>query len=331
MIQYFGYGRQLMKKFRIGMDVGATKIKIGLFNDDMQPVDTLQILTDRGVGLDELRFQLKSYTGRLLDRNGLTTSDLEGIGAVFACRVDHKQGRLLDTRYIMSISEQPMRELLEQTLGVKVYIDNDANAAALAEHALGAGVGHDDMVYVNLSTGIGGSIIINGRLHRGMNGLAGEVGHMLISDSTGYPCACGVSGCVESIASGANMARYVIDRIKEGEDSAILDYAGTFSQIDMVAVGKAYNAGDALATEVVHRGAEYLGRMFHSLNQLLDINVFVCGGGVTKLGPRFIQRITETYDRLNLLNRQYPAKFLRANFSDQAGMYGAALLVPTER
>ena len=319
-----------MKKYRIGMDVGATRIKIGLFSDDMQPVDSIQILTDRRAALNELLAQLKGYIGRLLAKHALTTGDLSGIGAVFACRVDHQEGRLLETQYIMSIADQPMRELLERELGVKVYIDNDANAAALAEHTLGAGVGHDDLIYVNLSTGIGGSIIVNGKLFRGSHGLAGEVGHMLISDSTGYPCACGISGCVESISSGANMARYAADRIMEGEDSSILDYAGTSSQIDMIAVGKALRSGDALAQEVVNRGAEYLGRMFHSLNQVLDINVFVYGGGVSKLGEGFIGRIQEVYNQLNLLNRRYPAIFLPAKFSNQAAMYGAALLIPAD-
>ena len=319
-----------MKKFRIGMDVGATSIKIGLFSSDMQPVDSIQILTDRGAALNELLAQLKSYIGRLLAKNNLTITDLSGVGAVFACRVNHQAGCLLETKYIMSISDQPMRELLEKELGVSVYIDNDANAAALAEHTLGAGVGHDDLIYVNLSTGIGGSIIVNGKLFRGTHGLAGEVGHMLISDSTGYPCACGISGCVESISSGANMARYAADRIMEGEDSSILDYAGTTSQIDMIAVSKALRSGDALAQEVVNRGAEYLGRMFHSLNQVLDINVFVYGGGVSKLGERFIGRIQDVYNQLNLLNRRYPALFLPAKFSNQAAMYGAALLVPSE-
>ena len=319
-----------MKKYRIGMDVGATSIKIGLFSDDMQPVDSIQILTDRRAALNELLAQLKGYIGRLLAKHALTTGDLSGIGAVFACRVDHQEGRLLETQYIMSIADQPMRELLERELGVKVYIDNDANAAALAEHTLGAGVGHDDLIYVNLSTGIGGSIIVNGKLFRGSHGLAGEVGHMLISDSTGYPCACGISGCVESISSGANMARYAADRIMEGEDSSILDYAGTSSQIDMIAVSKAMRSGDALAQEVVNRGAEYLGRMFHSLNQVLDINVFVYGGGVSKLGEGFIGRIQEVYNQLNLLNRRYPAIFLPAKFSNQAAMYGAALLIPAD-
>ena len=200
-------------------------------------------------------------------------------------------------------------------------------AAALAEHRLGAGVGCSDMIYVALATGIGGGLILNGKLYRGMHGMAGEIGHMFVSDSTGYPCSCGVTGCVQSISSGAQMAKYVTDRIKEGEDSSILNYAGTLSNIDMEAVGKALQGNDSLALEVVHRGAEYLGRMFHSLNQILDINVFIYGGGITKLGSRFIDRMIAAYRHYSLVDQRYPARFIPAKLQEKASVYGAALLL----
>ena len=123
------------------------------------------------------------------------------------------------------------------------------------------------------------------------------------------------------------MARYVTDRIKEGMDSRILDHAGTLSNIDMRAVGKALNQGDPLALEVVSRGAEYLGRMFHSLNMIFDINVFVYGGGVTKLGKKFIDRIIAAYRHYSLMDQRFPAQFLPEELGDDAGMIGAALLV----
>ena len=133
---------------------------------------------------------------------------------------------------------------------------------------------------------------------------------MFVSDSTGYPCGCGVSGCVESIASGLNMAKYAMERIHEGAESRILDHAGTVARIDMVAVGKALAEDDPLAIEVVERGAEYLGRMFQSLYQVFDINIFVYGGGVTKLGDRFIARIIAAYRRYSQMEYRYPAQFL---------------------
>jgi glucokinase len=195
---------------------------------------------------------------------------------------------------------------------------------------MGAGQGHEHLVYVTISTGIGGALILNGKLYRGMHGMAGEVGHMFISDMTGYPCSCGVTGCVESIASGKHMARYATDRIKEGMDSRILDHAGTMTNIDMVAVGRALAGGDSLAIEIVNRGAEYLGRMFHSLNMIFDINVFVIGGGVTQLGKKFMDRIVASYRHYSLMDQKYPARFLPAALGNDAGLIGAALLVPND-
>ena len=316
-----------MGKYRIGMAVGATNIKFGLFNENMELIDNLQTLTDPEIDLERLMDLLSRLTRNILAKNNLTMDDLAGVGASFPSYIDYERGLVLDTDYIMCLSNAPVRDMLEQRLGVKVYLDNDANAAALAEHQLGAGKGQDNMIYAALSTGIGGGLIINGKLYRGMHGMAGEIGHMFVSDSIGSPCLCGVTGCVQSISSGANMAKYVTDRIKEGEDSTILNYAGTLSNIDMEAVGKALKGNDPLALEVVNRGAEYLGRMFHSLNQVFDINVFVYGGGISKLGSRFIDRMIAAYRHYSLIDQRFPAKFIPAKFGDQSGLYGAALLL----
>ncbi len=316
-----------MKQYRIGIDVGATNIKIGLFDEEMDLKDYAQALTDQQASLEEIIDLMVALTRRLLSANGVTLGELEGMGAVFPSYIDYRKGIVLETSYIMALSNAPVRDLLEARLGVRVVLDNDANAAALAEHRLGAGVGCSDMIYVALATGIGGGLILNGKLYRGMHGMAGEIGHMFVSDSTGYPCSCGVTGCVQSISSGAQMAKYVTDRIKEGEDSSILNYAGTLSNIDMEAVGKALQGNDSLALEVVHRGAEYLGRMFHSLNQILDINVFIYGGGITKLGSRFIDRMIAAYRHYSLVDQRYPARFIPAKLQEKASVYGAALLL----
>ena len=319
-----------MMKYRVGIDVGATNMKIGLFDGDMNLLDMMQTLTDQEADLNRLMDFIEGSVRLLLTRNDLNPGDLEGVGAALPSYIDYEKGVALETSNIMSLSNAPVRELLRARLGVKVMLENDANAAALAEHTMGAGVNYDNMIYTALSTGIGGGLILNGRLYRGMHGMAGEIGHMFVSDSTGYPCSCGVTGCVQSISSGANMAKYATDRIKEGYDSSILNYAGTLSNIDMEAVGKALQSNDSLALEVVNRGAEYLGRMFHSLNQIFDINIFIYGGGVAKLGSRFIDRMIAAYRHHSLIDQHYPAKFIPAKFGDRAGMYGAALLLAQE-
>jgi len=319
-----------MHKYAIGINVGGTNIKVGLFDQDMNLVKHLQSLTDKELEADKMMDLLASMVRQLLAENNLTTADVRGVGAAFPSFIDQEKGIVVETTNIISLNDLPVRDMLQERLGLPVWLENNANAAALAEHAMGAGRGHDHMIYATISTGIGGALILNGKLYRGMHGMAGEIGHMFISDSTGYPCTCGVTGCVQSISSGAHMARYAMDRMKEGTDSRILDYAGTMSRVDMVDVSRALASGDSLALEVVDRGAEYLGRMFHSLNVIFDINVFVYGGGVTKLGKKFIDRIIASYRHYSLTDQKYPAQFLASELGDKADMVGAALLVPKD-
>ena len=315
-----------MKEYVVGIDVGGTRIQVGLFKGS-EIIAEKHFLTDKEIGATEMMDLLANQVRKLAAASGLTMEDIRGVGASFPSYIDYEKGMCVETSNIMSLNDQPVRDMLRERLGVPVYVDNDGNLAALAEHELGAGRGYDNLIYAELSTGIGGGLILNGKLYRGMHGMAGEIGHMLVSDSIGYPCGCGVIGCVQSISSGLYMARYAMDRIKEGEESRILDYAGTISNIDTLAVGRALNVNDPLALEVVNRGAEYLGRMFHNLNQIFDINVFVYGGGVTNLGHRFIDRMIAAYRHHSLMDQKYPAKFLAAELGHRASLVGAALLV----
>ena len=317
-----------MNNCAIGIDVGGTQIRIGLFDPDMRLLAERKLLVDKESTADELMHVLTGQVKSLLGQCDMALDDLRGIGAAFPGYVDFQHGVVLECSNIIGLNDQPVCDMLRERLGVPVYVDNDGNVAALAEHQLGAGRGCSDMIYATLATGIGGGLILNNQLYRGMHGMAGEIGHMFVSDSTGYPCGCGVIGCVQSISSGGFMARYAMDRIKEGEDSRILDYAGTMSGIDLIAVGRALQVNDPLALEVVNRGAEYLGRMFHSLNQIFDINIFVYGGGITNLGHRFTDRMIASFRHHSLMDQRFPARFIPAELGEHAGMIGAALLVP---
>ncbi|MBR1560795.1 MAG: ROK family protein [Clostridia bacterium] len=316
-----------MKSYVVGIDVGGTRTQLGLFDGENKIVAQKHFLTDKEIGAGELMDLLASQVKKLAAQAGLGTDDLRGVGAAFPSYVDYDRGVCVETSSIMALNDAPVRDMLHERLGLPVYVDNDGNLSALAEHELGAGRGFDNLIYAELSTGIGGGLILNGKLFRGMHGMAGEIGHMLVSDSIGYPCGCGVIGCVQSISSGYYMARYAMDRIKEGEESRILDYAGTISNIDTVAVGRALNASDPLALEVVDRGAEYLGRMFHNLNQIFDINVFVYGGGVTNLGRPFVDRMIAAYRHYSLRDQKFPAQFIPGALGSSASLIGAALQV----
>ncbi len=317
-----------MRKYAIGIDVGGTRIRIGLFDGNMQLVSEQKYLTDRDATANELMDFLAQKSRGLVGQAGVDMGEVRGVGAAFPSFMDMNRGVTLESSNLVQLNDQPVREMLGERFQLPVFVDNDGNVAALAEHRYGAGRGYDNLIYATLATGIGGGLILNGQLYRGIHGMAGEIGHMFVSDSTGYPCGCGVIGCVQSISSGVYMARYAMDRIKEGEESRILDFAGTLSNIDMVAVGRALQLNDPLALEVVNRGAEYLGRMFHSLNQIFDINIFVYGGGITNLGRRFTDRMIASYRHHSLIDQKYPAKFLPAELGERVEIIGAALLVP---
>ncbi len=316
-----------MKDYVVGIDVGGTRIQLGLFDRAYKSLAEKHFLTDKEIGAAEMMDLLAAQVRKLVAQAGLTLDDIRGVGAAFPSYIDYEKGVCVETSNIMSLNDQPVRDMLSERLGLPVYVDNDGNLSALAEHELGAGKGFDNLIYAELSTGIGGGLILNGKIYRGMHGMAGEIGHMLISDSIGYPCGCGVIGCVQSISSGLYMARYAMDRIKEGEESRILDYAGTISNIDTLAVGRALNVNDPLALEVVNRGAEYLGRMFHNLNQIFDINVFIYGGGVTNLGHRFVDRMIAAYRHHSLMDQKYPARFIPSALGGASSLIGAALQV----
>ncbi len=318
-----------MKKYVIGIEVGASRLQYGLFDDQMRMTHMIQRAADTEMNTADMMEYMEGHIRELIRVAGISLDDVRGIGAAFPSYIDFEHGAIIETPNIPAFNNAPVRDLMEKRLGVPIWLDNDANVAALAEHRLGAGRGHRDMIYVTVSSGVGGGLILNGELYRGIHGAAGEIGHMFVSDSTGYFCGCGVTGCVQSIASGNSMAEYAINRIQEGEESRILDYSGTLSRIDMLAVSRAFASGDRLAAEVLDRGAEYLGRMFHSLYQIFDINIFVYGGGVMKIGPQFVDRIVAAYKRYSSqMELRYPAQFLAAELGDNTGMIGAALLVP---
>ena len=185
-----------MNKCRIGIDVGATNIKVGLFDSEMNMIDHIQTLIDQDADINRLMDYIAALAKRIAAKNNIEVKDLLGVGAAFPCYMDYANGIALDACNIMALSNAPVRDMLSERLGVPVLVDNDANAAALGEHRMGAGMGHEHMIYAALATGIGGGLILNGKLYRGMHGMAGEIGHMFVSDSIGSPCLCGVTGCV---------------------------------------------------------------------------------------------------------------------------------------
>ncbi len=215
---------------------------------------------------------------------------------------------------------------LRGRFGMPVVAENDANNAALAEHRLGAAKGHDHAVIITQGTGIGGALIIGGRLLRGANGFAGEPGHMLV-DARGHVCACGNTGCWETVSSGAGLANISRELVAEGRAVRILELAGgDAALIRGEHVSAAMAEGDADAAEVLDRFAGWVAEGIGSLISLLDPGVVVLGGGLTVINQHFIADVRERVGATVVGGPYRPVVPIRAaQLGPEAGAIGAAI------
>jgi glucokinase len=218
----------------------------------------------------------------------------------------------------------PLRDMVRQRYGIDAFLVNDANAAALGEHRFGAGKGLSSLVMLTLGTGIGGGIIIDSRMYAGACGAAGEVGHMVI-DINGPLCGCGRKGCLEAMASGTAVARDTIERLRQGEKSALPEMVrGKLEDITAERVGEAARQGDALARDVLFRAGTYLGVGLANLINLFNPEMIVLGGGMANLGDLFLDPARKV-----AMTQAFPisvraVRIVTAELGERAGVYGAA-------
>ncbi|MDL2319315.1 ROK family protein, partial [Eubacteriales bacterium OttesenSCG-928-A19] len=304
---------------RIGVDFGGTKIAYGLYDEGMRLLDRGRVRTEVDAApTDVIDSMARDITG-LVARAGRAMSEVVGVGVGFPSHIDFDGGRVIIATNLPVWEDVPLRDLLSARLSLPVWVDNDTNTAALAEHRLGAGQGARHMAYMTISTGIGCGFIINGDMYRGTHGFAGELGQIFVSDTHGYGNERMNPGVIQSIASGPRLARMARERIAGGRESRILHHAGTPDAIDCEHIGLALAEDDALATEIVDFAAHYLGRTLCSLYELMDLGVIVYGGGVTKLGPRLTGGMIDAFYALSHGARKRPVDFRPAALGDDAG------------
>jgi glucokinase len=315
-----------MKKYTIGIDVGGTKIAYGLFDEALNLLDKRVTKTNQASKPEEMLDDMSSVCKALLKSNALTMEDVKGVGAGFPCHIDYENGYVITGSNLPTWKNVPVRQLFSERLGTRVEIDNDANVAALAEQKFGAGIGNKNMIYITVSTGIGGGIIINDGIFRGDYGAAGEIGHMIVSDF-GYTCSCGNVGCLMASASGPKMIQYVLDQIKQGETSTIMDYVGEDEELSGKHIGIAASHGDKLAQKAIERLGDGIGIMFVNLYQIFNIKHYVLGGSVSKLGKPLYDRMNLKFAEFIRFAADYPIEIVPAKLGDDVGIVGAATLI----
>lgn len=309
----------------IGVDVGGTKILAGAVAEDGRIQSTARRPTPR----HDAEAVLAQVAGVVAELRDGTDESIDGVGVGIAGVVDAERSRVYFAPNLRW-SQVPARDLLEASTGLPVVVENDGNIAAWGEYRFGAGRGTSDMVLVTVGTGIGGGIVINGRLFRGAHGAAGEIGHInAVPD--GRACGCGRGGCWEQYASGNALVREARELAAERRSEAGLLLAlgdGTPEGVQGPEVTQAALAGDPIAREAFARVGTWLGRGLADLAAVLDPEVFVIGGGVSESGDLLLSSARSTLNDKLIGQQNRPAPLVRAaELANSAGIVGAADLV----
>ncbi len=262
----------------LAVDIGGTKIAFGLVSPTGDVVSRVYLPTLADSGPGPIIKRMMHVSKALPQKVGLKISDLAGVSLAVAGIVDTKKGILKSSPHLPGWRNTRLKEIFEAELDNKIHLINDASAAALGEYMFGAGKGHKNIIYMTVSTGIGGGIIIDGRLYEGTDGCAGEIGHMIV-DGKGPLCDCGNRGCLEALSSGTAIARDVVNKIKQGKSSAVLQLVqGRLENIDSRMVGRAAREGDPIALEAIKQASYYLGLGLINLINNFNPQLIIIGG-----------------------------------------------------
>lgn len=301
----------------IALDIGGTQTRLALFPPNSQvPLFTERIATQKKGELPLQRVL------NLIDSVWEKCQPVAAIGAAAASPVDPYKGIVIAAPNIPDWINLPLQQHIQERFPVPVAIGNDANLAALAEWKFGSGIGHRNMIYITVSTGIGGGVILDNKLLLGERGLAGELGHITVLPD-GPLCGCGQKGHLEAVASGPSIARWVEGELLQGKPSILKPG----EPLTAKEIGTAAAKGDALAISAFQRAGAFLGRAFADYLHIFNVTAFVVGGSVTRVGPLLFEPLNATL-RASVMSPQflYNLAVTTASLGDEVVLMGALAL-----
>lgn len=282
-------------KYIIGIDIGGTKISIVLARAG-RILHRVKIKTKKGAATQKSIQDILHFVSGLLIYRKIKRGQLGGIGIGVPGPVNPRHEKIEKSPNLPGWDKVPLKRILQKQFKCPVFIENDANAAALGEKHFGAGRGVENFVYITVSTGVGSGIVVNGRLARGARGAAGEIGHAVV-EKNGDLCGCGKRGCLEAYASGTAIARYVSAHLKKNRKSIIPKFCEERGKITGQAVSLAADHGDKFAIQVRRRAADYLGVGLANLMNTLNPERIILGGGVLESTTHFWQPMLASVKR----------------------------------
>ena len=310
-----------MKKYGFGVDIGGTTIKMGFFETNGNLLDKWEIKTDTSNNGENILYDVAKAVDNKLAQEGISKDEVQGIGIGVPgpVRGDGTVNRCVNLGWgVINVAEK-----LSSLTGITVKVGNDANVAALGEMWQGGAKGCKDVVMVTLGTGVGGGIIVDGKIVAGFHGAGGEIGHITVNPDEIEACNCGKYGCLEQYTSATGIVRMAKRKLAKSSDETTLRSLENVTAKDIFDAAK---AGDELAKELVDELGEILGSALATISCVVNPEAIVVGGGVSKAGAILIDTIAEHF-RENAFHACRETRFELATLGNDAGIYGCMCMI----
>lgn len=316
----------MKRRYFLGIDLGGTFIKAGVIDDEANILSKVSYATEREKGVDRVIERMCLASEKAIEEAGLSKSDIEAIGIGAPGTLNHKTGVILAPPNFPDWRNVPLRDRIGGYFNLPATLENDANAAAWGEFWAGAGKDVDSLVMLTLGTGIGGGIVIDGKLHRGSNDMAAEIGHIIINCDD-RDCVCGQRGCVEAYASAMNMAKIAEELLKKEENSSSLlrEYLERGEEITAKVIRDCLDKEDILAKRIWDQTCRYLAIIAINIANMLDPEMIVFGGGMAEAGEVLIDNIRRYFNEMrSFVFTGARTRIELARLGSDAGIIGAA-------
>lgn len=313
------------KKYRIGVDVGGTNVKIALVDKEGNIVYSNSIPTRAEMGYEYTVSSIKQAVSDLMKETKTTKDVIEGIGFGFPGQIDCTNGIVRLLPNIPGWVNVPIAKIMQDEFQIPTKVDNDVRCAALGELNYGAGKGCQNLICITIGTGIGSGLIVNGKIVRGADNAAGEIGHIKLSMDDAPICGCGDTGCLEAYASGPAIVALAEDYIKGGKSTKYRELANP--DITPYVVAEAAKQGDAVAKRIFEIIGKYIGIGMASVVNLLNPEKIIVGGGVAGAGDILLKPIEKTLKERAMPISGGSVEIVPAQLGNTAGVIGASLLI----
>ncbi len=315
----------MSKRLFLGIDLGGTNIKAGIVDESAEIISRVSIKTHRQEGLDAVIERMCQAGREAIEQSNFTINDIEAIGIGAPGTLNHKTGIIIAPPNFPDWKNVPVRDMISQRLNnLPATLENDANVAAWAEYWAGAGKGCESLVMLTLGTGIGGGVIINGRIHRGFHDTAAEIGHMMIKVDDRL-CVCGQTGCIEAYASAMNMAKIATEQLQAGRESSMSQVIDAGQEITAKVIEEHLRKGDKFAAEIWEQTCRYIAIGCVNIANVIDPEMIVFTGGMAKAGDLLLDSVRKHFLEIrSYVFSGIVPKLAISEFGSEAGFIGAA-------